>query len=359
MQRIRRIARWGEIGLSRLPRRWQARLGGISRALPGVQKSMVFSPLYPASQLIVLTETCVDPLLPYPTSLGRPVLSQLQAYDLSGKLRCRIKRSFVQVGPYVRPTSGIRRVAQKEVAGAVVYCGGPSQRNWHHWLLEILPSAFHAAREAQVSILVPDEVRASPTHLDSLHRLFTERKVHFIRAGEIVLADEIRISSWWLSWKIPGSRDQRALNRLFAREYVASLAWGLKSVNGNGPRVFLMRGPVSRRSYNETECLEAAAEYGFVPVNTGTMSFAEQVATVSEAEVVVGPSGAAMANLLFARPGTRAIVIGRQTGSTHWDRIADIQSFEVHGLPWAGLTDGSGHRQANLTELQKAIRDQI
>lgn len=359
VERIRSIARWGELRLSRLSGGSQTLLGGILGLFPGARKSTVFSPLRPASQLMIATEACVDPLLPYPTSARRPVLTQLQAYDLSGELRCRVRRNYVQVGPHIRPNSGAKRVAGIKIAGAVVYCGGLSQRNWHHWLLEILPSAFHAAREAQVSILVPDEVRASPTHLDSLHRLFSDREMQFIGAGEIALADEIRVSSWWLSWRIPGSRDQRELDRKLVREYVASLTRGIGPVKGHGPRVFLTRGPGSRRSYNEAGCLEAAHEYGFVPIDTGTMTFAEQVATVSEAEVVVGPSGAAMANLLFARPGTRAVVIGRQTGLTHWDRIAGIGSFAVHGLPWTSLRNGFERRVVDLTGLRSAIRKAI
>lgn len=357
--RFRRIARWGEVKLSRRSRRAQGVLGAALRLLPTAQRSTVFAPSSPPSQVLSAPQASVGPLLPYPSSEGRPVLTPLQAHDLSGRPRVRMRRNYVQIGPHIFLNWRVKTTKHKRVSGTVVYCGGPSEGNWHHWLLEVLPSAFHAAREAEVTILVPNSVLSSPTRLDTVRRLFADRDVQFVATDELVVADSVRISGWWLSFLIPNSIQQTALDRELAQEFISALTRSLKSQQGHGNRIFLARGHESRRSYNEVECLAVAVENGFVPVNTGAMTFSEQVATVAEADVIVGPSGAAMANLLFARPGTRAVVFGRETGFTHWDRVADLRSLSVTGLPWSRQPSGSDRRYLDLDGLRDAIHKAI
>lgn len=360
VKRVRSIARWGELRLSRLPRQWQARLGGFLGFVLGVRRSTVFEPLRPASQVLVVREACIDPLLPYPTNARRPVLTRLQAFDSRGALRCRIRSHYVQVGPHIRlspEAKNVTRVTRIEIAGTVVYCGGPSRNNWHHWLLEILPSAFHAARGEQVSVVVPDGVRVAPAQLDSVRRLFAGRDFKFLEPDQIIVAENLRLSSWWLSWQNSQSLDSIATDRRLVREFVSLLTTDIGTVKGHGPRVFLARGPGSRRPYNEDECLAVAGEYGFVPVDLGKLRFAEQVATLSQADTVVGPYGAAMANLLFARPNSRAIIIGADAKATHWDRIANIGAVELLRLPWESASKVSDQRRVDLGDLRNAFRD--
>ena len=355
-ERLRRIARWGEVKLTRRSRRVQGVLGAALRLLPMAQRSMVFAPSNAASQVMSAPLACVGSMLPYPSSGGRLVLTALQACNRAGNPRVRIKRDYVQIGPNILLNERVKTTKQRRVTGSVVYCGGPSQGNWHHWLLEVLPSAFHAARGAEVTILIPNSVRASPTRLDTVRNLFSGRDVQFVATDELVVADCVRISGWWLSFPVPNSVQQTALDRELAQQFISALTRSLKSQQGHGNRIYLARGHESRRPYNEVECLDVAVENGFVPVNTRAMTFEEQVATFAEADSIVGPSGAALANLLFARPGAQAVVIGRQTGFTHWDRVADLRSLSVTGLPWSQLRDGSDRREVDVSELQNAIR---
>ena len=355
-----RVARWSELSIGgRLSRRQQELLQGGLEWLPAFSRVTVFSPSSTASQVLRVRNARVDARFPYPDSGQGPVLSFLQAYDTSGRARCRIRKNYVQFGAVVHKNFRAEPGVRTRVTGSVVYCGGPSQENWHHWLLEVLPSAFHASRDAQVSIAVSNEVRTSPTRLESLNRVFADQALHFVRPSEVIIADEVRISSWWLSWQAVGCKIQEEADRELVQNYVSSLTRGINGSRGHGQRIYLERGPASRRQYNEAECIQVAQSLGFVTVNTGRMSFAEQVTTFSEAQVIVGPSGAAMANLLFTRPGTRAVVIGRPTGSTNWDRIAALRSCDVRGLRWANPSVDSDRLQVDLRELRRAILDVV
>jgi capsular polysaccharide biosynthesis protein len=78
--------------------------------------------------------------------------------------------------------------------------------------------------------------------------------------------------------------------------------------DGSGPkRVFLARPP-STRSYNQDDILEVARAKGFEIVRPEHLSFCEQVKMMHNADFVAGPTGAACANTLFLRPGTKSLI---------------------------------------------------
>jgi capsular polysaccharide biosynthesis protein len=71
----------------------------------------------------------------------------------------------------------------------------------------------------------------------------------------------------------------------------------------------LTRGPSAnnRTVRNEAEVQELLRGYGFIAVDPGKLSVAEQIATFARAELIVGPHGAGLTNILFAGPGARVI----------------------------------------------------
>lgn len=53
--------------------------------------------------------------------------------------------------------------------------------------------------------------------------------------------------------------------------------------------------------------MEIASRYGFEAVSPENLSLCDQARLFSDAEVIIGPSGAAWVGLLFAKKGTRAL----------------------------------------------------
>lgn len=78
-------------------------------------------------------------------------------------------------------------------------------------------------------------------------------------------------------------------------------------------RVYLRRNAVTsgnpRQLQGQDRIESILAEYGFVAVDTAALSFAEQVMLLQGVECVVGPIGAAFANLIFAPPGRKVIAL--------------------------------------------------
>jgi Glycosyltransferase 61 len=76
-----------------------------------------------------------------------------------------------------------------------------------------------------------------------------------------------------------------------------------------GRRVYVTRGQArnTRIVTNEAELIAALRDRGFETVDPGAISVAEQIRTFAEAEVIIAPHGAALANLTFASPGATVV----------------------------------------------------
>jgi capsular polysaccharide biosynthesis protein len=75
-------------------------------------------------------------------------------------------------------------------------------------------------------------------------------------------------------------------------------------------RLYLARNNAAHRVMtNDAEVRELLEGYGFEEVDLDTMSLRAQAAVVQSAGVVVAPHGAALTNLVFARPGLKVLEI--------------------------------------------------
>ena len=84
----------------------------------------------------------------------------------------------------------------------------------------------------------------------------------------------------------------------------------------DGPRrIYVVRDPDYQRGVVNDDDVEAVlAARGFVTVSMQDRSLEEQAALFAAADVIVGVHGAALANLAFARPGTRVVeLVGANT----------------------------------------------
>lgn len=84
---------------------------------------------------------------------------------------------------------------------------------------------------------------------------------------------------------------------------------------GGGRRLYVSRLGQGRRSVstrlmlNEAEVAAAMAGLGFEVIEPEQLSPAEQIAAFASADIVVGPSGSGMFNVVFCRPGTKVLDI--------------------------------------------------
>jgi capsular polysaccharide biosynthesis protein len=127
----------------------------------------------------------------------------------------------------------------------------------------------------------------------------------------------------------------------------------MESPAGEGPkRLFVRRSSGYRKLLNEPEIETLLAGEGFAPVEPGGLSITEQVRLFSGAEIIVGASGAAMANLLWCRAGAQALVLHSDhpfKKYPYWDALARVSG--------AGIGYLAGPRAHNVEGLFEAHDD--
>lgn len=100
-----------------------------------------------------------------------------------------------------------------------------------------------------------------------------------------------------------------------AREYMRDMAsfylrhYGITAPpDGSGKRIYISRaGAAIRRVTNELDIVAMLSRYGFESVEPGGIPFSSQAELFQSADIIVAPHGAALANLMFCRPGTRIL----------------------------------------------------
>ncbi len=137
----------------------------------------------------------------------------------------------------------------------------------------------------------------------------------------------------------------------------------MASVIPPGPkrRLFVRRIPGwhgGRALTNQDEVCTRLAARGYEIIEPGSMSLEQQIAAFRGATMVVGPSGAAMTNILFCEPGTKVVnIMGARVPDTFFWFIAnhmDLNYIEMRcpQAPREGL-DGW---KADLTISEADIR---
>lgn len=103
--------------------------------------------------------------------------------------------------------------------------------------------------------------------------------------------------------------------------------------DGGQRRLYVSRrGDDKRRMVNEAELETALVARGFTVVHPQALSVAQQVALFRDADVVVAPTGAALANALFCKPGTKVFEILPSNFVGIWTRgLCHLAGVDWHG----------------------------
>ena len=209
------------------------------------------------------------------------------------------------------------------LAGATVFVAKGGEFNYGHFLLDCLPALLSAHELGLTSALPPLAPPLKPWSRDLLAYAFPDLAVRETRAP-VVRLEEAAFSTamnHFLHHPTP------LLTRLRARILAGAPA-------GRGAaRVYISRRAYPMRVMVNEPALEAAlAARGFHIVRAERVSVAEQIALMREAEVVVGATGAGLANALFAPEGAKVFEIQPETFTSTWLRdLTGLTGADWHG----------------------------
>lgn len=201
----------------------------------------------------------------------------------------------------------------RHIAGSVLpLAGSPTGRgNYYHMLCERFRLTLHALAKVpelrRATLVVREDVPGyHRAFQDMLRAAYPELTIEAVGTDVLVTCDELVVAQ---------REDTHEVGHFAGREDFRSLRAGYRSVYGIADteparRIYLSRAGVKKRHIlNEDAVLAALAPWDFEVVAPETMSHRDQVAMFGEAALIVGPSGAAFTNLVFATPGAKVVEI--------------------------------------------------
>jgi capsular polysaccharide biosynthesis protein len=204
------------------------------------------------------------------------------------------------------------------VIDRAAYVGTRSPQTWAHWLINFLPSVYlltsRGAELEDVPLLVPSNLPQDSHWHESLQVVLGKRQIVPLRTDKFTLVRKLH----WIDPPFydtpfaldPSTQETTSLHLEvmsgFRETYLNGLA--KQDLEGNLPRrFFLARGKGSRRPFNQREAIALARRYGIEPIYAENLSFWQKVRLFHQAELIVGPEGSGLANLIFSTSHTHVL----------------------------------------------------
>ena len=220
--------------------------------------------------------------------------------DLSCLPGARVEEAVIRL-PIPASTMNLERAAIFQAWGG--------NFNYGHFILDCLPSLVILDERGLLDRFPPIAPRLKTWQRD-LIRLTIGAPVRELRDDFVRVGTAVHATSMDYFLHGPGELLERTRARILSRS---------PPPKRSGRRLyFSRRGHSMRVMINETALEAALRMRGFEIVRPERLSAAEQIAMMQEAQVVVGPSGAAMANALFARSGARIVEIQPENFASQW-----------------------------------------
>lgn len=260
-----------------------------------------------------------------------------------------------------------RRPVTRRVDRAIHLCG-LAGGHFGHWFSEYLPRLRHFERLpdfAGIPILVNDDMPA--THFEFLSAVCSNPLIRVgaddeVEVGELLVAPTITFYPFALipnhnvpylaqaSWSAPALA--------YLRERVLSR---LKAGDGEKRAIYLSRRNSTWAKVTNEDALEQALMgLGVEPVRLETMGFAEQVACIRDASLIVSHTGSALNSVVFTSPGTPVLVFTH--APTHnwggWSGPLTELGFDpkFHLVPIDDLQEKHVNMQFDIDEICSAVR---
>jgi Glycosyltransferase 61 len=222
-----------------------------------------------------------------------------------------------------------------------IFLIGRCDENWYHFLLDTVPRLlFFENIPAHVPILIRSDL---PSTTKEFLRKLTSRNVIEVMPEETFKVSKLYVCPGrstvfdstppnGLSWV---EFSPLVLN-LFRRKVLDSL--GVSSDSHKQSRITFERNSATRNNLNPSSTKRVLQDFTFQTLPLNVKFFQEQVQVFHNANFVVAPGGAVLANIIFMKPGTKVLVLisWRNRKLKLWKDLSEsfnLKYMEVKGFP--------------------------
>ncbi len=221
-----------------------------------------------------------------------------------------------------------------------LYVGSWSPHNWYHWTIDTLPSVYLSrklpADYDDFPLLLPEKALTKASWDEPLQIVRGTRDIVALPQNQYL---KVRELLWIDSPSVPGPLPLRAsghgnfrIHYDAMREYRKFMLEALQLCGTPKPhkKIYLARKEGAQRTYNQSELIAVARDYGYEPIFLEELSFGDSVKIMTEAKLVVGPHGAGWANALYCQPSTQGFMWSWQDNNWNWFlNVANTAGFSL------------------------------
>lgn len=224
-----------------------------------------------------------------------------------------------------------------------IFLGCTFVSNYYHFLLELVARVAYLDKipnPKKYPILISDKVLEFESFKSIINIFFNGYQILYLDDSFIYEIKE----AWYLTspnsnlpnikygtkfeirhTKLRLESVQFLRNKCF--DYVLNFPNGTNTHN----KIFIKRKS-NVRGYNQDEIVNCAINYGFHCVYFEELSFVEQVRIMQHADYVIGPTGAAWTNLVFAKEGAKGLIwMGSNWGNVSmFSTLAKMVNFDLN-----------------------------
>ena len=227
--------------------------------------------------------------------------------------------------------------------------------NWYHWQIEILSKVSllsHLPSKYQnYPLLVSSSITNSKNHLELLKLAAPNKKIialpddtsHKVQSCIFIDSPVIAPPAFKEKGKVEQIGDHTIVKSLLIEYRNEVIKNSSKSTTKKyyPEKIFLLRKQ-TRRKYNQEEIYQSFNKLGFEGVYFDDLEVNEQVNIINNAKYIIGPVGAAWANIIYAKPGTQCL---------YW-----TASFIKEGIPFSNL---AGNLDVDLMVVHFDVEPEI
>lgn len=217
---------------------------------------------------------------------------------------------------------GKKRALLKKEAPKLIKKGialtGSNDTNYYHWLLEVLSKLQYLhqlpSEYSNYPILISEQAEKIEAIKTFVSHTARSKELIFLKSTHCYqVEDLIYISS--PNYLVPNLKGNSPFSvsdnytRIESINYLRKIGYEIYNKQQNTPsykRIFLARKPFIRQ-YNQSNVESLLKRYGFISVYLEDYCFSDQISIMANAEYIVGPTGAAWTNLIFAAKNTKAL----------------------------------------------------
>jgi hypothetical protein len=288
------------------------------------------------------------------TSTGELVVSRDNVYEF-------VTKSLLSTSPTLFP--------RINVADEPVAMLSTSAFNYFHWMHDVLPK-IHLLEKAgrgdiKLYLNIENDVQRETLRLLRIRseRIINSADHEFIAAKELVIPNFVGREGACrvLGRQFRGGRQEIIMGNV--NGWVNAAVWTcsflrecfLETMNRtpNGLRICISRRDASKKRGIKAEeaFTERIQSYGFKTITLTGMKFSEQVDLFRNAEVVLAPHGAGLANIVFCAPGARCLELFSPTYVSDLYAVLS-QAVGVRYYYLVGTREGQWKEKRSNEELE-------